>query len=368
MRLRPLPLLLAPLGLLAALALLVSCTNANGSGTEGPGGGTGGGASTSIISATALPGGGGVGVATASVITVVPAGTSIIGAVPNDTLPPFPTPEPPTPIPPLPSASLSPTQLKYRVLDQFPDFFFCDPDYYPVARADEGQLAVQRFPEVQADQEEFQTILSHLGLSGTTNFTDGQKLQIYQEHKRLAALHFALVGDQYQFQFLTGGQGKQGVAIQGTIDGSGQVTIQQRTPAFATCPICLAAHTRIDTPNGSVAVEDIKPGDLVWTSSASGDRIVAPVLKVARVPVSAGHLLIHLALNDGRELWASPGHPTADGRILAELQRGDMLDGARVVLAESFAYDGGATYDLLAAGVTGTYWADGILMGSTLHP
>ncbi|HEX8993217.1 MAG TPA: Hint domain-containing protein [Anaerolineales bacterium] len=350
MRLRPLPLVLAPLWLLAALSLLVSCTNATGSATAEPGGG------------------GGVGVATASVITVVPAGTSIIGGVPNATLPPFPTPEPPTPIPPLPSASLSPTELKYRVLDQFPDFFFCDPDYYPVARADEGQLADQRFSELQADQEEFRAILAHLGLSGVSNFSENQKLQIYREHKRLAALHFVLAGDQYQFQFLTGGQGKQGVAIQGTIDGSGHVNIQQRTPAFATCPICLAVHTRIDTPNGPVLVEDVKPGDPVWTLNGSGARIVVPVLRVARVPVSAGHLLIHLALDDGRELWASPGHPTADGRVLAELQPGAMLDGARVVLAESFAYDGSATYDLLPAGPTGTYWADGILMGSTLHP
>ena len=362
MRLRPLPLLLAPLLLLAALALLVSCTNAAGSTTPEPVGGGGG-------LATVEPGGGGgVGFATASVITVVPAGTSIIGGVPNATLPPFPTLEPPTPIPPLPSTTLSPTQLKYRVLDQFPDFFFCDPDYYPVARADEGLLADERFPQIQADQEEFRTILAHLGLPGVTNFSEDQKLQIYREYKRLAALHFVLAGDLYQFQFLTGGQGKQGVAIQGTIDGSGKVTITQRNPAFATCPICLAVRTRIDTPNGPVAVEDIKPGDLVWTSNGSGSRSVVPVLRVARVPVSAGHLLIHLALSDGRELWASPGHPTADGRVLAELQPGDVLDGARVVLAESFAYDGAATYDLLPAGPTGTYWADGILMGSTLHP
>ncbi len=348
---RPLPLLFAPFWLLLALVLLVSCTTAAG-----------------VPAATATVGSSGGGVATASVITVVPAGTSVIGAQPDVTLPPVPTLEPPTPLPTLPSSTLSPTQLKYAVLDRYPDFFFCDPDLYPIARADEGQLALERFPSIQANTEEFQAILAHLGLTGVTSFTDAQKQQIYQEHKRLAALHFDLVGDQYRFQFVTGGQGKQGMAITGTIDGSGHINIQQQTPAIATCPICLAAHTRIDTPNGSMLVEDLKLGDLVWTVDSSGARVVEPVLKLARVPVSAGHLLIHIALDDGRQLWASPGHPTADGRILAQIQPGDMLDGSRVLAAEFFAYGGPATYDLLPAGSTGYYWADGILIGSTLHP
>ncbi len=352
MRLRPLPLLLAPLWLLLALVLLVSCTSQAGTAPI-----TGGGAGTST----------GGGVATAVVITVMPAGTmSVIG--PGGTMPPFPTPEPPTAIPTLPSASLSPSELKYRLLDQFPDFFFCDPDFYPVARANERDVALQRFPEIQADQEAFQAILSHLGLSGTTSFTDDQQLQIYQQYKRLNALHLTLVGDKYQFQFMTAKQEGQGEIIAGTIDGSGHISVQQKTPGFATCPICLAAHTRIDAPQGSISVEDIKPGDIVWTLSASGERVAAPVLKVARVPVSAGHVLVHLVMEDGRELWASPGHPTADGRILAELRAGDLLDGSRVLRADLVSYDGPATYDLLPAGVTGTYWAGGIPLGSTLHP
>jgi hypothetical protein len=71
-------------------------------------------------------------------------------------------------------------------------------------------------------------------------------------------------------------------------------------------------------------------------------------------------------LSDGRELHASPGHPTADGRALGDLQAGDLLDGAYVVLMERLPYDGIATFDLLPSGDTGLYWANGILMGSTL--
>src|SRR5512140_1949788 len=225
---------IAPFVLLVALSLLGACTPT----PKDFGGGSGGG-----------------GFATASVSTVQAAGTSVIGSISNGTVPPFATPEPPTAIPTIPSASLSVTELKYRILDQYPDFFFCDPDYYPVAHGDEGDLARQRFPELQADAAQFNAILAHNGLAGLTSFSDDQKLLIYRDYKKLAALHFALAGNAYQFQFLTGGQGQQGSSIQGTIDGSGKITIQKQAPAFATCPICLAVHTRIDTPSGAVLVE-----------------------------------------------------------------------------------------------------------------
>ncbi len=346
MRLRPLSLLLAPLWLLLGFSLLVSCAP----------------------NAHAVTGsGGGGGVSTASAITVVPAVTTMPGIIPNVTMPPVPSPVPPTAVPTLPSASFSPSELKYRLLAQFPNFFYCDPDFYPIARADELSLALQRFPAVQADREAFQAILAHLNLTGATSFADDQKLRIYQEYKRLNAIHLQLAGDKYQFQIMTAENGQQGMQIQGTIDGAGNIVVQQKTAAFATCPICLAVHTRIATPNGSIAVENIKPGDVIWTMDASGSRVAEPVLQVVRVPVSAGHLLVHVVLADGRELWASRGHPTADGRVLADLHPGDVLDGSRIVSADIIPYDGAATYDILPAGPTGAYWADGILIGSTLH-
>jgi hypothetical protein len=76
--------------------------------------------------------------------------------------------------------------------------------------------------------------------------------------------------------------------------------------------------------------------------------------------------VIHIRLSDGRELWASPGHPTADGRRLVDLKSGDVYDGAQVILFERVHYQGTSTYDLLPSGETGFYWANGILMGSTL--
>jgi hypothetical protein len=77
--------------------------------------------------------------------------------------------------------------------------------------------------------------------------------------------------------------------------------------------------------------------------------------------------MVHLVLADGRELLASPGHRTADGRQLGSLARGDSLDGSTITTWELVPYSGDHTYDLLPAGETGTYWANGILLSSTLH-
>ena len=142
--------------------------------------------------------------------------TAEVSTVIAETAGPPPTDGPsPTPVPLDPYSNttifhLSPTELKYRVLDQFPDFFFCDPDYYPIAHEDEMVLARGRFPELQANQEEFQVILSRNGLSGVTTFTDEQKLLIYRDHKKLNAIYFELVGDKFQFQIQTGSEGQQG--------------------------------------------------------------------------------------------------------------------------------------------------------------
>ena len=301
-------------------------------------------------------------------IEITAAVSTVIAETPGPppTEGPSPTPVPATSIPTLPASSLSPTELKYRVLEQFPDFFFCDPDYYPIAREDEMVLAGQRFPELQADKEEFEAILNHTGLSSLTTFTDDQKLLIYREHKRLNAIYFELVGDQFQFQIQTGSEGQQGFFITGIIDGNGSIEVQQRDQSFPTCPICLSAGTLINTPQGQIAVQELQVGDSVWTVNASGKRVSATILKTSSVPVPASHRMVHVVLSDGRELWASPGHPTADGQVLGDLKAGDLLNGASIKHVELVLYDQPATYDLLPSGNTGFYWANGILIASTL--
>jgi hypothetical protein len=144
--------------------------------------------------------------------------------------------------------------------------------------------------------------------------------------------------------------------------------VTSRTPSGQPpCPICLARGSRIAIPGGDVAVEDLKIGDLVWTTDATGARVVAPLVETGTTPVPSTHRVVHLVLADGRMVNVSPGHPTADGREVGDLAPGDLYDGAIVTNAELVPYAGGATFDVLPAGATGMYWANGVLLGSTLR-
>ena len=75
---------------------------------------------------------------------------------------------------------------------------------------------------------------------------------------------------------------------------------------------------------------------------------------------------MHLVLADGRTVNVSPGHPAADGQPVGDLAAGDRYDGAIVTSAQLVPYTGGATFDVLPAGATGMYWANGVPLGSTL--
>jgi hypothetical protein len=114
-------------------------------------------------------------------------------------------------------------------------------------------------------------------------------------------------------------------------------------------------------------VRDLRPGMPVWSLDADGTRIAVPVRQVGSTAVPASHQVVRLVLSDGRTLSVSPGHPTADGRTIGQLNTNDAYDGAVVISAERVPYAGKATYDLLPDSATGFYWADGILLGSTLH-
>ncbi|TSC75307.1 MAG: cellulose-binding family II protein [Parcubacteria group bacterium Gr01-1014_30] len=133
------------------------------------------------------------------------------------------------------------------------------------------------------------------------------------------------------------------------------------------CPICLAGDTLIDTPSGLIAVKDLQVGMPVWTKNKAGERVSGFVTKTSKTAVPATHHMVHLILNDGRDLFVSSGHPTTDGRAIGDLVSGQAYDNATIVSAIRVPYGESATYDLLPSGDTGFYWANGILIGSTLH-
>jgi hypothetical protein len=276
-----------------------------------------------------------------------------------------------TPSPFSPGSVLTTAQLKYALIDRLGRPWFCDPDQYPVARVDPRELAAQHLAEIQADTQTFQLILAHVGIPASASFGPNEQVAIYSEWKALNAITLDGAGDgrlRFDYRAMPAEGEQVGTRSAGTIDPDGAITIDQQAPIGPPpCPICLARGTRIATPTGDVAAEDIRIGMQVWSRDTSGRPIVATVLDIGRTPVPTNHRVVRLVLANGRVVRASPGHPLADGRQLGRIRKGDLVDGVRVVSAELERYDGAATYDLLPSGPTGIYLADGVALGSTLR-
>ena len=173
--------------------------------------------------------------------------------------------------------------------------------------------------------------------SASNAYTHAQKLAIYTDWKMLGALRLDPAGPAYHFAARFTPDQKTGSLVDGTVDVRGQI-----------------------------AVEDLREGMAVWTADPSGARIAAVVSLIGSMTAPADHTVVHLVLGDGRELFASPGHPLADGRLLGSIAPGDVVDGGVVLRAGRVPYGSGTTFDLLPSGPTGVYWADGIPLASTL--
>jgi ribosomal protein S8E len=133
----------------------------------------------------------------------------------------------------------------------------------------------------------------------------------------------------------------------------------------ANCPICAAPDTLIATPEGERRISSLRPGDLVY-SVHQGGVVAVPLRHVASTPVEQ-HWVIRATLASSAVLEVSPGHPTTDGRTFGELVAGDQLDPQNAVVAvELVPYEHERTYDILPASSTGTYFAAGALIRSTL--
>ena len=265
---------------------------------------------------------------------------------------------------PAENLGMSIPELKFAVIDSVGRPVYCDPDFYPLGRPEEPN-AIKLYPQIRADESLYEAIVRHEHLP-LGELDDAQKLTLYRAYKLLNAIQLTPSNADYTFEITVHPDRYE--LVDGVVRPDGTVTVTQRSPAGPPmCPICLAASTLIATPTGDVPVTAITVGMLVWSVGADGARVAAPVLSIGSTPVPAGHRMVHLVLADGRELLASPGHRVADGRPLGELRMGDALDGSMIKEWELVPYSGDRTYDLLPAGPTGEYWADGILLRSTLR-
>jgi hypothetical protein len=131
---------------------------------------------------------------------------------------------------------------------------------------------------------------------------------------------------------------------------------------------CLSVTDRIATPHGSVPVAAVRPGMSVWSTDSSGRRIAVKVLRVHHRSVPASHMMVRLRMGNGHTVLVSLSHPLATGAAVSTLAAGERYEGARVVSAARVRYGRPYTYDLLPAGSTHTYFANGVLLGSTLAP
>lgn len=300
----------------------------------------------------------------ASTFTATPTARGTVTAIETGAASPSAVPTGGTPT--VAPSTLSIIELKYKLLERFPTFFFCDPDFYPVAREVSDQAIAKRVAELRQNRAEYDAILNHLGLQGVTNPSPAQNRLIDADAKRLKAIVLQPTAQGYNFQLQTSTDNRSGFLISGTISTEGEITVAQQQPIITMCPICLSGSVRIDTPNGAIAVQELRQGMRVWTANSTGQREVAVILQTVRRVVPNGVLLIHLVLADGRELFVSAGHPMFNGQPIGELQIGDILDGARVVSTELRPLEDNATYDILPSGTTKAYWANGVLLKSTL--
>lgn len=133
------------------------------------------------------------------------------------------------------------------------------------------------------------------------------------------------------------------------------------------CPICLTEGTMISTPLGDVPVEKITEGTIVWSIDLNANKVIAKVSKVGKTAVPETHSVITLTLEDGRSVTASPRHEVVGGLEFQELAVGDEIEGSVITTREEHVYGKAYTYDILPDSPTGVYYANGILLESTLR-
>lgn len=268
----------------------------------------------------------------------------------------------------------APASLQFIVVDRFGPPVACYPDSYPVGRPDgERHAAEQWWSELNVGSTHGRAIIDRLGWSFPPSAAQVDRVAAYREYKKLRTVHMIPVdsGLAYQFEFngpIAGGTGSwdggRATRYVGFILPDGRIESVIERPNDVACPICLDGATRIRVPGGERPVRLLRPGDPVMSVGRGGVPIVTTVRRSVRRPAQGP--LLALRLTDGRVLRMAAAHPLPDGRSAGVLAAGDHLNGSRIVRRDAVEPSLGATFDILPDGPTGHYWAEGILLGSTI--
>jgi hypothetical protein len=266
-------------------------------------------------------------------------------------------------VPVLPLVPRSLADLKYSVIDEVGAPLVCTGWGMPNA----GFNPYGEYAHIVSDAPTYSAIIRRQHIPPIP-LTNDQVVGVYRDWLKLNAVRLQRKGIAYDFDMFPGPMPSAALRneVVGKVDLSGHVYDVHQGPAMGGCPICLEADSLISTPNGPVAVSKIEVGARVWSASPDGQPIVAFVVVRTSRLAAPGSELIHLVLADGRQLTASAPHKIADGRSLGSLRVGDQINGVAISATEVVGVAFGRTYDLLPSGETGEYWADGILMRSTL--
>lgn len=134
-------------------------------------------------------------------------------------------------------------------------------------------------------------------------------------------------------------------------------------PPGCPVPICCSPHTMILTSKGYKDIENIKVGEYVISDNGEPSYVI----KTSKLRVY-NHKIVEVKLNDGTVLEISPGHPIGPRSItFGALKPGFKLDKREVVSTMLVEYKEKYTYDILPNSLTGNYYANGVLIGSSLY-
>jgi hypothetical protein len=181
---------------------------------------------------------------------------------------------------PAPAQGFGQAHLKYAVIAAAGRPAWCGP---PVVRVGEDQQAADAsFAQIKSDSATYSEILAHAHPAGT-EADAAYRLAVYQEWQVLQHLPLQPSGEVFAFDYQTSD-----THVTGSVDVFANVRVTSRqSRALGPCPICLPAFTAIATPAGERPVSELRPGDPIWTRSATGARLAAVVLRTGRVEFAA---------------------------------------------------------------------------------